>query len=566
MQETGLMAEDQRELKDERNRFVAFAFAAADAFVEAAADGTILYATGATRALLGRDGDALVGRSLFELVAPEQQARLRAVLETGTIQGRFGFLPLGFRGSGGERHSLELSGTYLPRGGGRHYLALGRTSGAELLPVATEHAPDGKGLLDRDAFAEAANRLISAAGGEDSTSAMTLLELKGLQALNARLGEAAAAAFDSELTEFINAHLLGASTTARFDEGKFGLLHDESLDLAAMTAVLGRRAAEADPEGRGIAVESHTLRLHDLGLSETDNAKALLYTINKFCESRGEFTISDLAEGHRQMLDETRFKISAFREMTAKANFDIVFQPIVDLKRRQLHHHEALARFRRREASGSTFDLVSFAEEAGIIMDFDLAVVRKVIQRLQAAHDAGQAFSISVNLSGRSLETPRFHSELTRLLQGSGVAPADLIFEVTESSEIRNLDAVNGYLTRLRSQGHKVCLDDFGAGAAAFHYLRGLDVDYVKIDGTYVRNAIGDNKGGAFLRAIATLCESLGIATIAEMIETEEIAAHMRDLGITYGQGFLFGRPAGGLSGSAAARAAMVMGGRARRR
>jgi EAL domain-containing protein (putative c-di-GMP-specific phosphodiesterase class I) len=100
----------------------------------------------------------------------------------------------------------------------------------------------------------------------------------------------------------------------------------------------------------------------------------------------------------------------------------------------------------------------------------------------------------------------------------------------------------------LRDAGHKVCLDDFGAGASAFQYLRALDVDVVKIDGIYVRDALKMGKGKSFLKAMAGLCNDLGIVTVAEMIENANAVTFLRACGVAYGQGYLFGRPSEDIS------------------
>ena len=102
----------------------------------------------------------------------------------------------------------------------------------------------------------------------------------------------------------------------------------------------------------------------------------------------------------------------------------------------------------------------------------------------------------------------------------------------------------NAFIQELRAEGHKVCLDDFGVGAVAFEYLRALEVDFVKIDGSYVRDAMASKKGGHFLKAIGGLCRDLGIETVAEMIEAEAQVPFLVGCGIEYGQGHLFGRPA----------------------
>ncbi|MBM3510694.1 MAG: EAL domain-containing protein [Alphaproteobacteria bacterium] len=123
------------------------------------------------------------------------------------------------------------------------------------------------------------------------------------------------------------------------------------------------------------------------------------------------------------------------------------------------------------------------------------------------------------------------------------------MFEVTESAEIINLEQTNKLIRELRDKGHHVCLDDFGAGAAAFQYLRALDIDFVKIDGSYVREALSKPNGKSFLKAMASLCADIGIDTIAEMVEDEPVAKFLIEACVKYGQGYLFGKPAPGVIG-----------------
>src|SRR3546814_8686804 len=120
-----------------------------------------------------------------------------------------------------------------------------------------------------------------------------------------------------------------------------------------------------------------------------------------------------------------------------------------------------------------------------------------------------------------------------------------LIFEITESTQITNLVHAAAAVRQLRDDGHSVCLDDFGAGAASFPYLQALDVDYVKIDGAYVKalQTKEYERDRAILKGMVWLCKELGIGTVAEMVEPEDQAGLLRDFGIDYGQGYLFGRP-----------------------
>lgn len=220
----------------------------------------------------------------------------------------------------------------------------------------------------------------------------------------------------------------------------------------------------------------------------------------------------------------------------------MAFQPIVELKTRQTRHYEALIRLKREDGL-SPFEMITFAEQAGFIEEVDTAMCERVIYKVRRAAQRGKNIHIAVNLSARSIENDMFIDHLHRMLSSLVSLRRRILFEVTESAQIHDLDRANRVLQSLRRAGHKVCLDDFGSGSAAFQYLRALRVDMVKIDGIYVRDALKTDFDRSFLRAIIQLCHGLDVDAIGEMIEDEATAAFLRDNGVLYGQGFLFGRP-----------------------
>lgn len=118
-----------------------------------------------------------------------------------------------------------------------------------------------------------------------------------------------------------------------------------------------------------------------------------------------------------------------------------------------------------------------------------------------------------------------------------------MIFELTESSRVTDLEGANAFIQKLRERGYPVCLDDFGVGAASFQYLSAIDVDIVKIEGPVVKNAEAIERGRAFLTALASFCRELGVETIAEMVYTPETVKFCHNCGIDFIQGFMFGPP-----------------------
>ena len=536
-------------LRAERDRFVGFAFAAADALVELADDHTIAYAAGAIQGLSGHPARALVGRSFLDLVAPRDRRVMLAVLDATSSSGRFGPITVGLTQPGGAVKRLAVFGTQLPGAGARTYLALSalRLGPATEAAAAQDRDPD-TGLLKKDALANIATEAMKAAGGQADPYSMTFLELDGLEDLKTRIGGEGADAFMSEITASMQANSVNGDSAGHISGDKYGLVHDADLDVTALENAISERTQAADPTGKGVTIETATVALDgDSDVSEEDSAKALLYTINRFSDERGDFTISDLSQGYKLMLDETVERISSFKATLAKSEFDVVYQPIVHLGDRSIHHFEALVRLRDK-SGGSPFQFITFAEEVGVIGDFDLAMATRVIAKITQAKKNGDILKVAVNLSGRSLESPAFIEALHKLLRECHDIRDQLMFEVTESAKITNLEETNAILQGLRRAGHHVCLDDFGAGAAAFQYLRALKVDFVKIDGVYVREALTTPNGKPFLRAMAGLCSEIGIQTVAEMVETEEEARFLLEANVQFGQGYLFGKPAQGIT------------------
>jgi EAL domain-containing protein (putative c-di-GMP-specific phosphodiesterase class I)/GGDEF domain-containing protein len=542
-------------LRSDRDRFVAFAFAAADALVELDDQRRISYAVGAVHWLAGATADQLVGRPFVDLVIEDDHRLLLAAYATAEKQSRFGPVDLRLRAAGGREQRVALFASHLPDRANRLFLALSakRTVPAAAAAVDPASRDAATGLLNKDSFATMALQLVKSSPAERPYQ-MTLLNVDGLTELEGRLDKKTAGDFLADVSSHLKVNSVNGESASRIDDNQFSIVHDGSVDVTALEQTISQRAQAVDPTGKGVTVGSTTVALDVADkLSEEDAARAILYTINKFSEKPGDFTVTALAEGYKLMLDETVEKIAEFRAIIKSGKFDVVFQPIVDLKTRKVHHSEALVRFKDSAPGQSPFALITFAEDVGVIGEFDLAMCRKVIEKIKKANDNGHALHIAVNLSGRSLENAVFLRDFKALLDAHNGLRKQLMFEVTESAEIVNLEQTNKLIRELRDKGHHVCLDDFGAGAAAFQYLRALDIDFVKIDGSYVREALSKPNGKSFLKAMASLCADIGIDTIAEMVEDEPVARFLIEAGVKYGQGYLFGKPAPGVVGQAGA-------------
>jgi EAL domain-containing protein (putative c-di-GMP-specific phosphodiesterase class I) len=202
-----------------------------------------------------------------------------------------------------------------------------------------------------------------------------------------------------------------------------------------------------------------------------------------------------------------------------------------------VHHYEAL--LRPTPVPGvlwqTTQEFVTCAETLGFAEELDLAVVERVVAVLERT----MRCSIAANISGLSMQSESFRWRLLRLLPNGSYRR--LLIELTETAEIEDIATAAATLKRLRDLNVGLCLDDFGAGASAFRYLRDFPVDYLKIDGAYVQGALRSERERKVVISMLDLARSAGAETIAESIETRELAGLMEELGCSLGQGWLFG-------------------------
>jgi EAL domain-containing protein (putative c-di-GMP-specific phosphodiesterase class I) len=151
--------------------------------------------------------------------------------------------------------------------------------------------------------------------------------------------------------------------------------------------------------------------------------------------------------------------------------------------------------------------------------------------------------TVAINLSGQTLTSQEMLRYIIECAEKTGAPPGRIIFEITESAVISNISAAAGFMLTLRGRGFRFMLDDFGSGLSSFTYLKKLPVDFLKIDGTYVRDILSDPVDYAMVRSINELGQLLDKQTIAENVETLAVASELRDMGIDYLQGYAYARP-----------------------
>lgn len=185
------------------------------------------------------------------------------------------------------------------------------------------------------------------------------------------------------------------------------------------------------------------------------------------------------------------------------------------------------------------------AERYNLMPAIDQWVVQHALELLMLQRRTGRTddISLAINLSGQSLGNDEVLASIRRAIETTGIAPTSLCFEITETAAITNLAAASRFMRQLKQLGCKFSLDDFGSGLSSFGYLSNLAVDYIKIDGHFVKNILSDPLSRSIVDAINRIGHVMGIRTIAEFVESVDIASALEKLGIDYVQGFGVHKP-----------------------
>jgi len=517
------------------DRFLGYAFCVGDLLLELDLDFNIINADGAVKNTLGLDLVGNGGGNFLDLLTERGRGLIQASAKTLTGANRLGpfSISIGQKGEAKERFVVFMA--KLPTAADRLYFVLSKPyrlgsssgkSGDSTAPLKIEDSKEDffgqlEGLFEDNPEAEEHMQVTLVDAGEGG-------DLDSTQ--------------QREIEDYLNSFSVGGSHAAMLGDDKFAFVHEK--DAKGGPSV---DYAQEIKKATGIGINAATIDASEANLSERDSMRAMVFSMQQFAAGSDGFSVSEIESNCGTLIGQTTERVVAFRKVLEDGAFTLVYQPIVSLKEGTTHHFEALTRFDLPDMIKSQWEMIRFAEEVGLILDFDLAVLSRTIQKLRELLRAGDAPAIAVNVSGRSLSDPEFILELVSTLKGNKDLKAYLSIEITESSKIHDLDRLSEALKEIRAEGFRVYLDDFGAGASGFQYLKKMKVDALKIDGDYVRDALTNKEDRAYLRAMVTLCRDLNIVTVGEWVETKEHAILLRDMGVDYGQGYYFGKPTPGL-------------------
>ncbi len=259
---------------------------------------------------------------------------------------------------------------------------------------------------------------------------------------------------------------------------------------------------------------------------------------------RNRYVLFDQASGAMRGTHKRVHWSMKLREAIDDDRLLLFSQPVVRLSDQKVMHHEILLRLRDDEGKiVMPGNFIEIAESIGMIKELDMRVVEKLLLYMHQHDQLGQKLRYFVNLSRVSISDAHWVKRFIAMLSVSKVDPNQLVFEITETAAMSEIDVTLNFIRQLKEMGSRFALDDFGAGFSSFYYLKRFEVDYLKIDGSFIRDLGNDNSNQVFVKALNDVAKGMGKQVIAEWVETPEVLKLLQDIGAQYGQGYLFSQP-----------------------
>jgi diguanylate cyclase (GGDEF)-like protein/PAS domain S-box-containing protein len=409
------------------------------------------------------------------------------------------------------------------------------------------------GLVNRREFENRMERALKSAKARETSYALCYLDLDQFKIVNDTCGHSAGDALLGQVGGLLKSKVRWRDTLARLGGDEFGILLEScSLDEAMRTAEALREAVR----NFKFTWEERTFRLGaSIGVVpiSADNADvaSVLSAADSACQAAkeaGRNRVHSFEENDLDLMRRRREMQWAARINNAleEGRFELFRQTILPLQKVENGSHYELL-LRMRDEAGkivAPYDFITAAERYGITPQIDRWVIENAFRWLVSEADEREKLAMcSINLSGQSLGDDKFLPYVIDQFHRSGLDGSKICFEITETAAIASFSQANRFIQALKELGCKFALDDFGTGLSSFGYLKHFPVDFLKIDGSFVKEILHDPIDREMVRSINEIGHLTGKQTIAEFAENLEIINMLRSLGVDYAQGYGVSQP-----------------------
>ena len=408
------------------------------------------------------------------------------------------------------------------------------------------------GFLNRSAFETKFENLVTEDNGAVPQHVFAYLDIDQFRTVNETCGNAAGDQLLKQISSLIREHVRQSDIVSRFSGDEFGIMMP-FFEMEPALQVIQKIIIE-------IQHTPFVWNDHEYQVNASIGVMAFGRMSDDYADSYSKVsTACSLAKqnGGNQyhFIDENDEKVmaqqvsmewvSGIMQGLTDDRFCLYVQPIVSIDDKDHYsHYEVLIRYRT--PSGKIVPPGEFlppAERYNLIERIDCWVVSNVIAWLREHPELADQVKFSINLSGRSIGSESFHNFLRKTLLDSGVNMKSLCFEITETAVVDNVERSVEFINSIKELGVKFSLDDFGTGLSSFSYLKQFPVDYLKIDGEFVRDIIDDDKSFVFVRSMTEVGHALDMEVIAEFVESDTMFDKLREADVDYVQGYTVGKP-----------------------
>jgi diguanylate cyclase (GGDEF)-like protein/PAS domain S-box-containing protein len=404
------------------------------------------------------------------------------------------------------------------------------------------------GLVNRREFEQRLERALKSAAARETSYALCYLDLDQFKIINDSCGHSAGDALLGQVGALLKSKVRWRDTLSRIGGDEFGVLLEScSLDEALRTAETLREAIR----NFRFQWEERTFRLGaSIGVvpitAENADVAAILSAADSACQAakeQGRNRVHSFEENDIDLMRRRREMQWAARINTAleEGRFDLYRQSILPLQAQESGlHYEILLRMRDETGKVISPDnFIAAAERYGLTPSIDRWVIENTFRWLVSEADEREKLALcSINLSGQSLGDDKFLPFVIEQFHRSGLDASKVCFEITETAAIQSFSQANRFIQALKELGCKFALDDFGTGLSSFGYLKHFPVDFLKIDGSFVKEILRDPIDREMVRSINEIGHLTAKRTIAEFAENEDIIRMLKGLGVDYAQGY----------------------------
>jgi diguanylate cyclase (GGDEF)-like protein/PAS domain S-box-containing protein len=404
------------------------------------------------------------------------------------------------------------------------------------------------GLYNRHYFEATLERLSVDAQRQENDHGLIYLDLDYFKVINDTFGHHWGDELLRSISKLISKRIRDTDVLCRFGGDEFALiLHNLEIEkVAEIAEIIKESISDYD-----FQIGNHPIKLGcSIGISLIDGsakdaegylmqADSALYVAKH--RGRNNVHVYDPEDSESEELRQNVDWARRIRKAMTENRIVLHLQPIVDIAKREISYYEVLVRMQDVDGKlimpGAFIEALESTGDMGLL---DRWVIKRAISML---HDHPQLKNIAINLSAQAFRDENLVPIIRESLASAGISGSAITFELTESASLFNIKTTQRVIAELHELGCSFAVDDFGSGFSSFAYLKQLPADYIKLDGSFIRNLHKDKVDQALVRSIIEVVQSLGRKTVAEFVENEEILQFLAANGVDYAQGYHIGKP-----------------------